>query len=259
LNDRPKRRSIAVRAGTIAFAGLLVAGVLAGAFAQEFRGIIPNVKYDGRFQLVRLRYDEFRGRSEGWKYDYPWMESHLMTMFDELTKVKIARKGSNILTMDDPELLNWPVAYLSEPGYWYPSTDEVKGLREYLTKGGFLIVDDFFVASGGFEWPVFERAMLSVLPDAKIMRLDEKNPIYDAFYRIKTLDDLPYPDRPSLKAEFYGIYEGNDPKKRLMVVINYNTDLGEYMQFSDMGRWPVNLSNNAYKFAMNYIIYGLVF
>ncbi len=258
MNIRSRRRSVAVRAGAIAFAALLVGGVLAGALAQEFRGVIPNVKYDGRFQLVRLRYIEYR--SEGWKYDYPWMEQHLMTMFDELTKVRIARKGSNILTMDDPELMSWPVAYLSEPGYWYPGDAEVKGLRAYLKKGGFLIVDDFYVASGGFEWPVFEKAMLSVLPDAKIVRLDEKNPIYDLFYRIGSLDDIPYPTRPSLKAEFYGIYEDNDPKKRLMVVINYNTDLGEYMQFSDIaGYWPVNLSNNAYKFAMNYVMYGLTF
>jgi hypothetical protein len=250
---------VVTRASALAAGAILAVGVISGLFAQEFRGVIPNVKYDGRFQLVRLRYDEFRGRSEGWKYDYPWMEQHLMTMFDELTKVRVARKGSNILTMSDPELMNWPVAYLSEPGYWYPDAEEVKGLRAYLRKGGFLIVDDFYVASGGYEWPVFEKAMLSVLPGAKIVPLDASNPIYDSFYRISDLNDIPYPTRPSLKAEFYGIYEDNDPKKRLMVVINYNTDLGEYMQFSDAGVWPVNLSNNAYKFAMNYIIYGLVF
>ena len=44
-----------------------------------------------------------------------------------------------------------------------------------------------------------------------------------------------------------------------MVVINYITDLGDYMEWSGTGLWPVNLANDAYKFVMNYIIYGLVY
>jgi hypothetical protein len=156
-----------------------------------------------------------------------------------------------------------PVAYLSEPGGWTVNESEAKALRAYLKKGGFLIVDDFYEGSRQqpSEWNVFERAMMTVLPDAKIVPLDISNPIFDSFYRIKTIKDIPYPafNYQYLKAEFYGIYEDNDPKKRLMVVINYNTDLGDYMEWSDAAVWPVNLSNDAYKFMMNYIVYGLTF
>ncbi|HKS06925.1 MAG TPA: DUF4159 domain-containing protein [Gemmatimonadaceae bacterium] len=217
----------------------------------------PNVEYDGRFQLIRLRYIEYRG--EGWCYDYPWMEEHLMTMFDELTTVKVARKGSNIMTMDDPELFKWPVAYLSEPGFWYPDEKEAAGLRAWIKKGGFLIVDDFYEASRTNEWGVFNRAMHQVLPDAQIVPLTVDKAIFDTFYRIRSLD-MTYPSpccHDWLKAQFLGIYEDNDPKKRLMVVINYNNDLGDYMEWSGQGLWPVNTSNDAYKFAMNYIIFGL--
>lgn len=42
-----------------------------------------------------------------------------------------------------------------------------------------------------------------------------------------------------------------------MVVINYNNDIGDYMEWSDRNFWPVNISNDAYKFAINYIIYGM--
>ena len=62
---------------------------------------------------------------------------------------------------------------------------------------------------------------------------------------------------PGLKAEFLGIHEDNDPRKRLVVIINYNNDIGDYMEHSDQGWWPVNISNDAYKLATNYIIYGL--
>ncbi|HYV96495.1 MAG TPA: DUF4159 domain-containing protein [Gemmatimonadaceae bacterium] len=217
-----------------------------------------NVPYDGRFQLIRL---EYTSGYVGWLFDYAWMEEHLMTMFDELTSVRIARKGSNILRMDDPELMKWPVAYLSEPGYWYVNTREAAGLRNYLKKGGFLIVDDFYEGSRQPEWQTFDMSIHRVLPDAKIFPLELSNPIFDSFFRIKTIKDIPYPGNGYqwIKAQFYGIYEDNDPKKRLMVVINYDTDLGDYMEWSGSGLWPVNLSNDAYKFAMNYIFYGLAF
>jgi hypothetical protein len=236
----------------------VIVGLAGGAMAIAQRGGVqwsPDAPYDGRFSFVRARYVVYN--RSGWEFDYPWMEAHLMTMFNELTKVRVNTKRGNIMFFDDPELMKRPVTYLSEPGGWYVNEREAKGLRDYLHKGGFLIVDDFMEN----EWNVFERTMHMVLPDAKIMPLDISNPIFDSFYRIKTLKDIPYPTPQSayLKAEFYGIYEDNDPKKRLMVVINYNTDLGDYMEWSDAGLWPVNLSNDAYKFMMNYIIYGLTF
>ncbi len=219
----------------------------------------PNVRYDGRFQLVRLQYTS---GYEGWYFDYPDMEEHLMTMFEDLTSVKIARKGSNILPMTSDSLFRWPVAYISEPGYWYVSDAEARNLRNYVKKGGFLIIDDFFEGSRQPEWQTFFRSIMYVLPDAKLFPLDINNKIYkDVFFRIKTISNIPYPTPgyEYIKAQFYGIYENNDPRNRLMVVINYNTDLGDYMEHSQKSWWPVNLTNDAYKFAMNYILYGLIY
>ena len=88
---------------------------------------------------------------------------------DEITAITTHPAAGNIFRMDDPELLKYPIAYLSEPGYWFPSEREALGLRQYLQKGGFLIVDDFHFDN---EWRVFERAMRQVLPGAKIERLD---------------------------------------------------------------------------------------
>ena len=217
---------------------------------QRWMRIEDNVPYDGRFTFARIRYTEYY--STGWAFDYPAMERHLMTMVSELSTLQPHQDGSNIHTLDDPELLKYPVAYLSEPGYWLPSESEVLGLRTYLAKGGFLIVDDFMRG----EWNNFERQMRRVLPDANFQRLDGSEPIFDSFYHIESLD-MPYPSRPYLRAEFLGIYEENDPGKRMMVVINYNNDIGDYMEWSGEGFWPVNITNEAYKLAINYIIYGM--
>ena len=168
-------RVIAIVAAVSALAGTVL-------FAQGFRRFVwePNVPYDGKFTFARLSYTVYGGRS-GWEFDYPAMERHLMTMVREISELRPHQSGSNIHAMDDPELLRYPVAYLSEPGYWHPSESEVVGLRTYLQKGGFLIVDDFHYPN---EWAVFAAAMRRVLPDGQIQRLDASHPIYNSFSRL---------------------------------------------------------------------------
>lgn len=210
------------------------------------------VEYDGRFTIVRLWYPYYGG----WSYDYPDMEQNLALILDELTSLRVRPDGSNVFRMDDPELLKFPIAYLSEPGYWYPTDTEALGLRTYLAKGGFLIVDDFHFER---EWRVFESAMQKVLPGARIDRLQLSHPVFDTFFSIKSLD-VPYPGRlgqSGLMGEFYGIHEDNDPSSRLMVVINYNMDIGDYMEHSGRGWYSVEPTNEAFKFGVNYFMYGL--
>jgi hypothetical protein len=237
-------------------APLLLGMVLPLEAQRRFRGggfeggIEANVPYDGRFTFARIRYTVY-GRS-GWEFDYPAMERNLMKVMEEITALRPHVQGSNIHTFDDPELLKYPVAYVSEPGYWIPSESEVLGLRTYLAKGGFVIFDDFM----GYEWRNFETQIRRALPQARIVPMDVSHPIFDSFFHIESLD-MTYPNNPRIKAEFFGIYEDNDPEKRLMAIINYNNDIGDYMEWSGSGWLPVNLTNDAYKLAVNYIIYGL--
>jgi hypothetical protein len=94
-----------------------------------------------------------------------------------------------------------------------------------------------------------------VLPDARLVRLEASHPIFDAFYRIGSLDfNHPY---FRVRSEFYGIFEDNDPAKRLLAIVNYNNDISEYWEWSDSGLFPVDLSNEAYKLGVNYIMYGM--
>jgi len=219
--------------------------------------VYDNVRYDGKFAFVRIRYQAYGS----WSADYPTMERNLTTMLKELTSIDPHVGESNVHTFDDPELLKFPVAYLTEPGYWYPTDEEVAGLRTYLAKGGFLIVDDFFDPYNHFgrEWSTFYDGIMRVLPDAKIETLDVSHPIFNSFFAIKSLK-VPYPGRwgeAGLMGEFYGIYENNDPTRRLSVVINYNMDIGDYMEWSATDAYNPLPTNEAYKFGINYVIYGL--
>jgi hypothetical protein len=223
-----------------------------GFFGSGRRGLLPNVVYDGRFTFVRTQY----ARYGGWAADYPAMETNLSTILRDITELRPHDRGTNVHTFDDPELLRYPVAYLSEPGYWYPDNSEVLGLRQYLQKGGFLIVDDFHFPE---EWAVFEAALRRVLPSARIDRLDLSHPVFNSFFRITSLQ-VPYPGRlgeRGLMGEFYGVHENNDPARPLSMVINYNIDIGDYVEWSAENLYNPQSTNEAYKFMINYLVYGL--
>jgi len=95
-----------------------------------------------------------------------------------------------------------------------------------------------------------------VLPEARFVKLDNAHRIYDSFFDIKNIDAIVHP-MSHIPPNYYGIFEDNDPAKRLMVVANFDNDVPEYWEWSGQGLFPFDASNEAYKLGVNYIIYGL--
>lgn len=227
-----------------------------GGREQRAEFLAPNMPYDGRYTFVRIRYSlpqgGFRGFDQPWSHDYPRGEQHFTKIVSEITTVRTRTSQSNILTLDDPELGKYPIAYMAEPGYWAPSEAEVLGLRNYLARGGFIIFDDFY----GRDLENLEGQMRRVFPNLRPVELTVDHPIFDSFYRIKSLDYY-HPYYRGYKSVFYGYFEDNDPKGRMLAIANYNNDISEYWEFSDVGMFPLDLSNEAYKLGVNYIVYAL--
>jgi uncharacterized protein DUF4159 len=219
-----------------------------------------NLPYDGRFTFNRLRFTPAHwgpgnyvwGLDLKWNHDYPRADLHLEKILQATTSIDVAIEGSNILALDDPELFRHPVAYLCEPGFWALTDAEATGLREYLRKGGFVIVDDF----RGRHWDAFVEGLRRVLPDARLVPLEAANPVFDAFFRVDP-GTLGHPYGAPGPPAYYGVFEDNDPSRRLMLVANYNNDIAEYWEWSDTGFVPIDLSNEAYKLGVNYVVYGM--
>jgi hypothetical protein len=252
---------------------LLVCAATTVALAQRGRGRTPrpqlevqaqgNMPYDGRFMFVRLRYDTtwWGGRQHigdgglPWSHDYPEGEVHFAKILEALTLLRVRTDGSNILSLDDPELFKYPVSYMAEPGYWGVSEKEAVAFRAYLLKGGFTIFDDF----RGRDWENLQEQMRVVLPEAKWVPLDGTARVFHAFF------EIPHPETFAAPAiygggfvpSYWGLFENNDPTKRMMAIANVDNDISEYWEFSDTGFAPVDLTNEAYKFGVNYVMYGL--
>ena len=252
------RRAMAFGIATTVLATMLAAQEIRGRGGRRDREeavFTGNTPYDGRFTFARIRFNPLGGeggfrRDLKWDHDFPRAEKNFMKIVTELSSIRPFMNGGNVFSADDPELNRFPVAYLSEPGFWTVSDAEATGLRAYLLKGGFLIFDDFV----GDHWFNFELQMHKVLPNARIIRLDPSHPIFDSFFHITSLEfHHPYFGTPS---EFYGIFEDNDPSKRMMAIVNYNNDIGDYWEWSDAGFVPIELSNEAYKLGVNYVMYA---
>jgi hypothetical protein len=172
-----------------------------------------------------------------------------------VTNLKPRTTETNVMGLDDPALGRYPVAYMAEPGYMFLSDAEVAGFRAYLLKGGFVIFDDFAEERGG--WAPFVALMNRVIPGARWIPLDGTHPIFHAFFEIpEPLKFLP-PYEEQEPPVYYGLFEDNDPDKRLMAIVNFNNDISEYWEYSGQGFQPVPEENEAYKLGVNYVIYGL--
>ena len=225
---------------------------------------VQNVPYDGRFVFARLSYVTGPGgyyyrQSPAWAHGYDLAERNLMQILNSLSTVHPRLETGVVYNLDDPQLFKYPLTYMTEAGYWTFSDKEALAFRKYLLKGGFVIFDDFrddFRNGGGYE--NFLANMKRILPNARIVDLTPKDPIFHSFYEINSFDERIMPQaygsgRPLLQ----GIYEDNDPNKRMIAMINFNKDVSNFWEFSGQGFYPIDESNQGYKLGINYLIYAM--
>ncbi|MBI4520298.1 MAG: DUF4159 domain-containing protein [Gemmatimonadetes bacterium] len=223
-----------------------------GPLAQSHRW---SRNYNGHFTFTRIRYGSgggfgFRGGGS-WAHDYPRGDEHLSRIIHELTTVHVNLDQTNVFDLDDPEIFKNPVIYLSEPGFWGMNAAEAENLRTYLRKGGFIIFDDFELE----QWRNFERQMMRVLPEHHFIEIGPDHPVFSSFFSVDNIY-IPHPLVP-VTPTYFAMFEENDPTKRMLVLVNYNNDVAEYWEWSDAGWLPVDLTNEAYKLGVNYIVYAL--
>jgi hypothetical protein len=166
-----------------------------------------------------------------------------------------------VVDLEDPdEIYNWPFLYAVEVGHWDLTDAECKKLRDYLNRGGFLMVDDFH---GTQEWEVFMASMQRVFPDRPVVDLENKDAIFHVLYDLDERFQVPGAqwfqtgrvyEKDGIEPKWRGIY---DDKGRVMVAICHNMDLGDAWEWSDDPAYPEKWASLAYRIAVNYTIYAM--
>ena len=131
-------------------------------------------------------------------------------MLQELTTLDPNQDGGNILALDDPELFRLPPSpTCASRGSGRLGDKEIAGLRAYLSKGGFLIVDDFV----GRHWSNFAEQMKKVLPNGQLLEIGNDHAVFDSFFRVEDPRAFPHPYFPGDTRNYLGIFEDNDPSQ----------------------------------------------
>lgn len=226
-----------------------------------------NPVYDGRFTFARIKYRGYEHMSRegpGWSHDYPDAEENFTKILRDISSVRPFVEagpivGSAVVALDDPLLFKYPVSYMSEPGGWHPNEKEIAGFRAYFLKGGFMIFDDFREGwNGNYDWTNLRKEVARALPGAKWVQLNGTEPIFDSFFKIDLKAAVSATSAYGNNLPTYwGIYQDNDPKKRLIMIANVDNDIGESWQWSGRGFVPIAAANETYKLGVNYVIYAL--
>jgi hypothetical protein len=214
------------------------------------------------FTFVRIEYSSGYGRGGSWDTDYPDSDLNFSYRLQELTSMKVDPNGK-ILKLTDPELLDYPFAYIIEPGRMDLMEAEVLGLRKYLENGGFLMVDDFW---GEDEWFVFYEQIKRVFPNREPKELPLEHEIFHCVYDLKEKPIIPSINHywsgrrteawDANEAHYRAIFDDND---RIMVLICHNTDLGDGWEREglDQGYFKEYSEKFAYPLGINIVTYAM--
>lgn len=221
---------------------------------SEFHFI--RVEYVDRFGL-RRRF----GRG-WWMQDWPEADMHFTQGIQRLTRIDTGQPRHVPLT--DDRIYEYPWSYATQTGYWQLSDAEITRLRDYLLRGGFLVVDDFH---GPDEWEVFRETMQRVFPDQPILDIEPGNPVLHVLYDITERVQIPGlrhlrrgPNGGiTVQAQYVPPYWRAiyDKKGRMVVAINFNMDVGDAWEHADLPEYPEAMTALAYRFGLNYIVYSM--
>lgn len=198
-----------------------------------------------------------------WRIDWPAAEFHFTSGIERYTSIDVASDSSH-LVLTDPNLFDYPWLFAQQVGHWQLTQEEVSRLREYLQRGGFLVVDDFH---GPGDWQVFEAVMRRVIPGLEFKELDASDELLHVLYELDQNTQIP--GRRHLRGSSDGQVTVNmpyapprwigidDEAGRLMVAINFNMDMGDAWEHADDPAYPVSMTSLAYRFGINYLIYAM--
>jgi hypothetical protein len=273
--------SLLRRRAVLFSASMLFLAFASAALAQRYRvmegpgvpvrSATPNFE-DGAFTACKLMYTSTRREAggAGWSTDYPFAAINLMTRLSELTRVRVSHDSSRevnywVVRITDPELFECPFLIGTDVGTLAFSDEEVKRLREYLLKGGFLWVDDFW---GTQSWEQWSAEIHKVLPEYPIFDVPADHPIRNVLFSINNVEqvssinfwrrsggDTSERGADSPHADYRAIADG---KGRIVVIMTHNTDIGDSMEReAEDPEFFAHFSPGGYALVTNMVLYAL--
>jgi Domain of unknown function (DUF4159) len=215
------------------------------------------------FQFARLRYPGgIPDYIKNWYTDYPAMDDHLTMLLGRLTGIDVARPA--LVDTSSTDIFQYPIVYSVEPEQMVLQAKDILNLREYLGRGGLWFADDFH---GDEEFDRFMEQIQQVLPESSVVELDTSHPLFHCFYDIQNIIQVTnngiakcreceqWENGPSGRVpKMFAVF---DERGRISILMAWNTDLGDGLEWADDPEYPTDYSTFAFKFMTNLIVYAM--
>ena len=235
---------------------IVVATTAAVLQAQGFRGrrgmaIFQNEPPDTEFVIARWKYSN-NGRIDGagWSHDYPQAEEHISQILSEVTLIDIKRMSYRIVELSDDAIFKHPFVYLSEPGEMELTPEEDENLRQYVDRGGFILIDDF---DGPAQLENLLRNLRRVFPDREVFRLNIDHEIFHVYFDIDALQVIS-PYNVGADAVFWGL---NNKDGQLAIIMCHNNDVGTFWGDIDLANRPLKPSIESLRLGIDFALFAL--
>ncbi|MFM8396143.1 MAG: DUF4159 domain-containing protein, partial [Acidobacteriota bacterium] len=170
-----------------------------GAVRAEFRAPQTSKRPGppGEFTFARLRYasgDDWRwgygyGGYASWATDYPKADYQFIQGLRSWVRSGLVISDQPVaISIHQAELLKYPLVYVVEPGRMDLTREDASGLREYLLRGGFMILDDFW---GTYEWDNVRLQLLRIFPEYQPRQIPINHPIFHCYFDIDEILQIP--------------------------------------------------------------------
>ncbi len=234
-----------------------------GTLGRTAAQFVPAGVDGSEFVFARLIYPSYYGRRGrgSWATDWPKADKQFMFGIDRLSNVRIVLDQDVAIEIMDDNLFSYPFLYAVEVGKMEINQMQADRLREYMLRGGFFVVDDFW---GTYEWENFSIQLKKIFPEKEVEEVPLSHPIFHSFYDIDQILQIP---NVNLGCDGYRTHEQDgytpfalavyDDNRRPMMMINYNTDLGDAWEWADAPCYPHEFSGMAYRMGLNFIIYSM--
>jgi hypothetical protein len=284
MRSRPASGTMWRRATTVL---VLVAATVVAVCAQDiwvgngwFSRMAPRFAkaedFDGSFLYCRGMFRSVRGEfgGQGWRTDYPGSDNNFSVRLAELTRVRVKfdlnrQPHHVVIALSDPLLFRCAILFMEDVGTLMFNDEEVRALKTFFLKGGFLWVDDFW---GSRAWSHWTQEISRVLPPAEfpIFDIPPTHAIMRTLYDVREIPQVPSiqfwrgsgasetSERGSDSAEvhFRGI---QDSHGRLMVLMSHNTDIADTWERE--GEEPRSFfdtfSPRGYAVGVNVVLYAM--
>jgi hypothetical protein len=240
-----------------------------GRFQDDDENNLPtDTKEKDEWVFTRFHYnsafgnDDFGGGFRGfrrWAADYPKSDRQLVMGVHRLTRIA-TQPIEHVVGADDEDVFDWPWIFVEDPGQWRVTESTGKRLRDYLDRGGFIVLDD---THGDAEWAVSMQGVRMIIPDAQVEELPNNDEIFHDLYDLDERFQIPgtryiWGQRTYRPDEAVPHWRAiRDKTGRIIIAIWHNSDVGDAWEWADSPNYPERELSLAYRLAINYIIYAM--